>query len=227
MTDVFRAATGVWRRQALPVALWALAFWLFTYALLFVRSEMIDAVATPLFGPRRLGGTGAGALCFAAVLLWIRQAEHRLGGSRAAAILATVLPASLLVLGARAATDVFVAGEVRDLAYDVRWTFVWAAYFGLWVSAAMALKVHALRAEHRAAARPAAAVPSDVPAAAPAEAWGDVIDTLAAMMADLPEADRAAIARHLRLRAGYELAEDPLPDPRRALAHRLAERLHR
>lgn len=192
---------------------WALAFWLFSYALLSAMAQLIPT-APGLFNETRLIATGAGALCFALVLRWTRHAAERLEATRVAAILATILPASLFVLAARMVTDLLQYGEVRDLNRDLRWAMIWAGYFGLWVSAALAIQWERCRALQvkRAAAELAAAAFAAPAAAAPSipslDAWESAIDALAEELSTLPAATRSDLAQRLSDRAGYELADD-------------------
>lgn len=196
----------------LPVLRWTLAFWLFSYVLLSAMAQLFPT-APGLFNETRLVATGAGALCFALVLRWTRRAAERMEAARVAAILATILPASIFVLVARMVTDLLQYGEVRDLNRDLRWAMIWAGYFGLWVSAALAIQwercrtVQAKRSTERVAdaiATPAAAAPP----APSLEAWESAIDALAEELSALPAATRNELAKRLSDRAGYELADD-------------------
>ena len=194
----------------LSILRWSLAFWLFSYCLTSTIAGLIPT-APGLFNETRLIATGVGALCFALVLVWTRQAAERLEATRVAAILTTILPASLFVLAARVVTDMLQYGEVRDLNRDVRWAMIWAGYFGLWVSAALAIQCERCRKLElrRAIAAPAAlAVPTTIAEPASAEAWESVLGTIADELAALPAASRRALAGRLSERAGYELADD-------------------
>jgi len=195
---------------AIPILRWALAFWLFSYALTSTIAGLIPT-APGLFNETRLIATGAGALSFALVLRWTRHAAERLEATRVAAILTTILPASLFVLAARVVTDMLQYGEVRDLNRDVRWAMIWAGYFGLWVSAALAIQWERCRKLElrRAVAAPAElAAPVAIAEPLPAEAWADALDMLADELAALPAASRRELAQRLSERAGYELADD-------------------
>lgn len=198
---------------SMSVIAWAAAFWLFTYALLSVRAELLSSQAAGL-SPQRFVGTVVGAFCFGLVLHWIRRAEHRIGGSRAAAVLATILPASLFVLAARLGADVLFAGQVRDFSNDLRWILVWAGYFGLWISAAMAVQNQPARVRHRKfppTFAPSAVPPLEArprPQAGLVGAWEGLIEMAAQEMAALPAQHREELVQRLTERAGYELADD-------------------
>ncbi len=199
------------RAPTVPILRWALAFWLFSYFLLSAFAGLIPT-APGLFNETRLVATGAGALCFALVLRWTRHAAERLETKRVAAILTTILPASLFVLTARVVTDMLQYGEVRDLNRDVRWAMIWAGYFGLWVSAALAMQWERCRAaqSRRAAAAQAAALPVAAPIVepVPVQAWEEALEAIADELAALPAANRRELAERLSERAGYELADD-------------------
>jgi len=111
-------------------------------------------------------------------------------------------------------TDLLQYGEVRDLNRDLRWAMIWAGYFGLWVSAALAIQWERCRPAQlkRCAverAQTLAAAPAvDAPAAPSLEAWESAIDALVKEMSTLPGATRSELAQRLSDRAGYELADD-------------------
>jgi hypothetical protein len=205
------------RSPQIPIAGWTFAFWLFNYVLQSALAGL-SPTAPGLLSESRLVATAAGALCFGLVLHWIRTVEHRLGASLVAVILSTILPASLFVLAARLVNDVLVYGEVRDINRDLRFAMTWAGYFGLWVSAALALQWERCRAvqvrrdavaQARAAAETVVVAPVvAAQAASSLEAWESAIDALADELSMLPVAARSDLAKRLSERAGYELADD-------------------
>lgn len=212
MSPSITAAPHSDQPRRLSILRWTLAFWLFSYALLSAMAQLFPT-APGLFNETRLIATGAGALCFALVLTWTRHAAERLEAKGVAAILATILPASLFVLAARMVTDLLQYGEVRDLSRDVRWAMTWAGYFGLWVSAALAIQWERCRAAQtrRIAAQADDVIVAPTLAASPAlspEAWESAIELLADELSALPAATRSDLAQRLAHRAGYELADD-------------------
>lgn len=213
----------------------ALLFWLFTFAALSVWTEMLLGDRFVLFTTRRLLATTAGAIVYAIALAWIR-AGSRNGRLNPASIVAAVLPASLLVLGARLAIDRLFYDMPLPFETNFKWVLVWAGYFGMWVSGSLALQLHPRRASPAAScaraevsAKPAARA-RGLASAEPA-AWDWIVDACAAELAAVPNADRAAIAQRLIARAGYELADpvsDRAGDEQRArldLARRIAARI--
>jgi hypothetical protein len=215
--------------RPLQVLLFAALFWLFTYALLSVRAQLLLGDGFSLASARRLLATTAGAATYWAVLGWMRaRPEGR--APNPAAIVATILPASILVLAARLAVDRLWYETPLPLEANLRWVMAWSGYFGLWVSASLAFRMHrAPRAATAPTASALAARPAPSAPSAPADpaAWEWLVDACAAELAASPPADRAALAARLVARAGYERADDlgGLHNARVALAARLAARL--
>ena len=222
------------RAPALRLLLLSALFWLFTYALLSVRAQMLLGDGFDLVSARRLLGTTAGAFAYWAVLGWIRTGR---GGRpvNPAAILATILPATIFVLAACLAVEHLWYESPLPLQATLRWVMAWSGYFGLWVSATLAFHIH--RAGRTAESAPAPAParasafarPEPAGRSAPAEpaAWDWLIEACAAELATLPAPDRGALAARLVARAGYERADDPdgEANARVELAGRLAARL--
>lgn len=210
MSPSITAALSTEPPRQLSVLRWALAFWLFSYVLLSAMAQLFPT-GSGFFNDTRLIATATGALCFAVVLRWTRHIAEGLEATRVAAILTTILPASLFVLGARLVTDLLQYGEVRDLNRDVRWAMIWAGYFGLWVSAALAIQWERCRkVEFWRSADVAieTAMPAAIAARTPVEAWEDALEMIADELSALPAASRSDLARRLNERAGYELADD-------------------
>lgn len=221
------ASSGV----LVPAILVAL-FWLFTYAVLSYRTQLLVGDAFLLFTVRRTVATTVGAIIYGAIL-WRIMAPGSRWLERPAAAIATILPASLLVLTVRLAIEA-VYSDPLPLGENVRWVIVWASYYGLWVSSALAL-LPRMRARNSDVAeaflRAPAIIAADTAPNSP-EAWAWLIDALAEEAAQRPAAERALLIDRLRARAGYELA-DSLDgttlghNERIALVERLAERLSR
>lgn len=211
-------------------------FWLFTYALLSWRTVMVVGDAFQLISARRLIGTTAGALVYWVVMEWMQVRRHR---ANPLALLLAILPATLVVLVARLAFDQIYSDRPVSMDLHVRWVMAWAGYFGLWVSAFLAVAMHrdlgaALPGAAAGAApevSPWGAVVQTRPALpeAEAQAWEWAVDVLAQELAQHEAADRAELARRLVAAAGYEAAPGTEPDQahnaRILLAQRLAARL--
>ena len=225
------------RLPSANILLFAGLFWIFTFAALSVRTEMLLGDAFNLFTVRRVLGTTVGAIAFAFVLDCI-ACRARDNALNPASAIAAVLPASLIVLGARLAIDQLFYDLPLPLETNLKWVMVWAGYFGMWVSAALAFQMHRQIGRFEQAALPAAAAPAAASTAEKAAtldaaglmAWEWTADVLAAELSTLPEADRNLVAARLIARAGYETADDPLgvaseQQMRMALARRIAARL--
>ena len=215
----------------LPIIAFALLFWLFTYAFLSWRTEMLLGDGFSLFSIRRVLGTSAGAAIYGLVLCWIERPVAERTAARLLAIVATILPASIAVLAARLAVDRLFYESALPLAVNLRWVLAWSGYFGMWVSASLAFQMH----RSTLAQVPARAVAQHGPhapasAAAPGAAWEWLIDTAARELAAMPDADRAALADRLVASAGYHVAEGLDAEAQNArvdLAWQIAARLAR
>ncbi len=210
--------TALTRNQRRPdqwVPSWLLAamFWIFTYSLFAYRAHLRYGDEYLLFSPQRFTGTLVGAGLF-----WLVMSNLvRASGNKPAkpiAVIATILPASIVVLAARLVLGELVEGQVTELQANMRWVLVWSGYFGLWVSAALALHTAKLSRRCHEAASPVAARPvvrqQPVELADSSAEW--LIDELAAAMQAMPAARSEALLDRLQQRAGYEIAgaSDPL-----------------
>lgn len=219
---------GLHRRDhALPTWLLAALFWAFTYALFAYRAHLRYGDDYLLISPQRFGATLVGA-----GLYWLVMANLiRVSGKKPAApvaVIATILPASIVVLAARLLLEQFVDGQITQLQMNTRWVLVWSGYFGLWVSAALALHSSGLAktADTAAHARPVPALPvREQPELEITESSIDwVVDELASAMADMPAVQRDALLERLEHKAGYEIAD---PIERSAVQHNARIRLVR
>lgn len=216
----------------------AALFCLFTYALLSARAEMILGERFTLLSEKRVVATMLGAGIFLAVLHVFATSE-RLSLAKLAAVIAAILPASLAVLAARLLIDSFYYDQPLDLGDNLRWVILWAGYFGLWVSGALALKLHSLNEGNAALSKVLASDLTSLPllpvprphTVLPAEAdsWAWLVDAIGQEMSAVPPRERLAILESLILRAGYECADTLYGDgnvqaARAALVRRLAER---
>jgi hypothetical protein len=192
-------------------------FWLFTFALLSLRSGLVEAEAFELLAAPRFIAVTAGALIF-----WVVLRAQTAGADRRrlnpGLALATILPASLAVLGVRLLSDSYLAADPRPLDHDVRWVLVWAGYFGLWVSAAIAFRLHRGQVLAAAAGRSSPPLDSrDVDA---------LIDALALELVETNPCSKDPLHARLAVLHGYELADQADPDSvRRAARAELIDRL--
>ena len=209
MTQVQRG-----RDHSLPAWLIAAIFWIFTYSLFTYRANLRYGDEYLLVSAQRLGVTLIGAGLFWLVLSNL----IRVSGPKPAkpiAVIATILPASIVVLLARIVLGELVENQVTEFQRDMRWVLVWSGYFGLWISAALALHTAKLAKASATAKQPAAAPALMIPQRRPVEvsdasiAW--VIDELADSLASMPVTKRGAILDRLESRAGYEIAEEQNP----------------
>ena len=203
-----------WRGVPLPTWLLAAIFWIFTYSLFAYRAHLRYGEDYLLLSGQRFGCTLIGAGLF-----WFVMSNLiRVSGSKPAkpvAVIATILPASLVVLLARIVLGELVEGQPTELQSNMRWVLVWSGYFGLWVSAALALHTARLaKAAVDAEARSPACIPhatnrSAIAVSETSIQW--IIDELAESLAAMPAAKRTEILQKLQSRAGYEIAEDLNP----------------
>ena len=115
-------------------------FFAFTYALFTYRAQLRYGDAYDLVAAIRLYPTLIGAGLYWLVLTRLIDGTS-LKPSKAMAVLATILPASIIVLLARLILDELGASNPNGLAGDLRFVMVWGGYFGLWVSASFALRI--------------------------------------------------------------------------------------
>jgi hypothetical protein len=199
------ASAGI---ERIPAWLLAALFWAFTFSLFAYRASGQFA-DFEFFSVQRIGVTLVGAVIFG----WVVSSLIRASGpekSKPLAVLATILPASIAVLAARLLLDITAEDGITNFQEDMRWVLVWAGYFGLWVSAALAL--HVSRLGTSAGSAPAAPVTVRAKrdrSFASSLAAGQTIEEIAAMLASLPAEVRAEVIRRVDSRQPYEAA-DPL-----------------
>jgi len=185
-----------------------LLFWAFTYGLFTYRANLRYGDAYELVSTIRLVSTGVGAGLYWLVLSqMIDGARDRPG--KPLAVLATILPASIVVLLARLALDQMGATNPNGPAGDLRFVLVWGGYFGLWVSASFALRVmprHNLASE-------LAVDPHRSHASGPARthagmiARSEILERMALEIATLPPAERRMLLASFTVRSSYETAD--------------------
>lgn len=111
--------------------LYALAFWVFAY-LLFSYSRSLRADLPPAYiSLMRLVITGTGALLFRLVIGFMSAGE----GRRHVLLIgmALVVPAAGLILALRLLLEGWIGTEMLIVADHIRWTIIWAGYFGVWI----------------------------------------------------------------------------------------------
>lgn len=186
--------------------LWlALLFWAFTYALFAYRAQLRYGDAYELMSTIRLVSTGIGAGLYWLVLSRLIDGTRDLPG-KPLAILATILPASIIVLLARVLLDHWGATNPNGFAGDLRFVMVWGGYFGLWVSASFALRVIP-RVNFRSdllAARNFGAPGQSAKAMFRAE----VLERLALEIASLPASERKVLMESFAAPTRYETADE-------------------
>lgn len=189
----------------------ALIFWAFTYALFTYRANLRYGDAYELFSTVRLVPTIIGA-----GLYWLVLSKLIDGGrdrpGKPIAVVATMLPASIVVLLARVVLDQLGVNNPNGFAGDLRFVMVWGGYFGLWVSASFLLRTmpggivedrHGFpsavqrRAEWRAATAQVSASEQINP-----------VDRLAVEIAGLAELDRRALLERFAMPGDYETADE-------------------
>ncbi len=186
-----------------------LIFWAFTYALFTYRAQLRYGDAYELTETLRLVSTAVGAGLYWVVLSRLIDGTRDRPG-KPLAVLATILPASIVVLLARLLLDQMGATNPNGWPGDLRFVLVWGGYFGLWVSASFALRVlprlnfgaeaslHRLRAKHSVVARPHEN----------AMFRAEVLERLALEIASLPPKERRLLVESFADPAGYEMADE-------------------
>lgn len=187
----------------------ALAFWAFTYAIFTYRAQLRYGDAYVLTDTIRLVSTAVGACLYWLVLSRLIDGTRDRPG-KPLAVLATILPASIIVLLARLLIDQMGATNPNGWPGDLRFVLVWGGYFGLWVSASFALRVmprlnfgaeatlQRLQAKHSVSARQNAN----------AMFRAEVLERLALEIASLPPAERKILTESFAVPAGYETADE-------------------
>ena len=218
--------------QSRNTAVWLSLFWIFTYALLALRSQWLDDGTPPWVHDTRLVLVTIATGFFAWTLLSIRRSGA--DAVRPALLLFNIAAASVTIVVVRCAMDHGTPDDATTLDRHFRWTLVWAGYFALWIGAFIETRRRSAEAIDDAAPRARMVefveAPSVLNDAAAAQAWDWLGETLADEMLRQPEGSREAILRAVRRRAGYRIADDldggaALHNARVELAERLTSRL--
>jgi hypothetical protein len=187
----------------------ALVFWAFTYVLFTYRAQLRYGDAHEITDTIRLVSTAVGAGLYWLVLsLLIDGTRDRPG--KPLAVLATILPASIVVLLARLLLDQLGATNPNGFPGDLRFVLVWGGYFGLWVSASFALRViprlnfgadatlQRLQAKHGASARQSSN----------AMFRAEVLERIALEISSLPASERKILIESFEVPTAYETADE-------------------
>ena len=210
MTTILASPARRLDNALLQPARLAALFWIFTYSVLTARGMLSDG-GVDLLDPLRFVATSGGALIYWLVLHWIGRMARGVSQSSVLPILATILPASIAVLAIRLAADWMLSETPSPVEHSLRWVMVWAGYFGMWVSGALALRLQrAVPVKARAASAEAvalAACRTAQTASVEQDALDWLVDACADHLAAAPQTTKAALAAHLVASAGYDIAD--------------------
>lgn len=187
----------------------AVIFWAFTYALFTYRANLRYGDAYELISAVRLVPTLIGAALYWLVLSRLIDDTSRRAG-KPLAMLATIIPASIIVLLARVVLDRLGAANPNGFAGDLRFVMVWGGYFGLWVSASFALRV-VPRLNVRSMPGIGAVFqgsPAKKRGGSTALARAEKLERLALEIATLPSSERQALLDCFEARDRYETADE-------------------
>ncbi|MCL6699375.1 hypothetical protein LZ496_11360 [Sphingomonas sp. NSE70-1] len=184
-------------------------FWAFTYALFTYRAQLRYGDAYELVDTIRFVSTAVGAGLYWLVLSYLIDGTRDRPG-KPLAILATILPATIVVLLARVLLEQMGATNPNGFPGDLRFVMVWGGYFGLWVSASFALRVMprlnfgAEMGLQRFKAKRVTVASQNKNALFRAE----VLERLALEIASLPAAERRALVEEFTVPLSYETADE-------------------
>jgi len=190
----------------------AVIFWAFTYGLFTYRASLRYGDAYELVSIVRLVPTLIGAGLYWLVLVKLIDGT-RDRPRKPLAVLATILPASIIVLLARILLDELGANNPNGFAGDLRFVMVWGGYFGLWVSASFALRV-VPRLSFAGSLAEAASLPRHRAKKAVSSpkshsvVRAEMLERLALEVASLPAAERRALIEAFAIPRRYETADE-------------------
>ena len=187
----------------------ALLFWAFTYLLFTYRANLRYGDAYELISTIRMVPTMVGAGLYWLVLSRLIDGSRDRPG-KPLAVLATILPASIVVLTARILLDEMGANNPNGFAGDLRFVMVWGGYFGLWVSASFALRVIPRLGfiGERSANLVLPRLPAGHRSKANSVARAELLERLALEVATLPAAERRALLESFATPIRYETADE-------------------
>ena len=212
----------------------AASFWLFSYTFLALRKILSIEDLSVAISVQRVIAISLGAFAYWLVVRQIESSER----IRLWTLIGWVAIATMGMIVVRIGLSNLLADEPVPLGRSLRWTLTWSAYFGLWVTGAVA---YLAPPQPRAAAAPAAtpAFPAPVVASPPPTKAADadldelslLIEAIALEAAEFKGADRQALADRVLRFGGYEVAGDDdwsrSQSIRARFAWRLAMRLSR
>jgi hypothetical protein len=186
-----------------------LCFWAFTYAIFTYRAQLRYGDAYELTNAIRLISTGVGAGLYWLVLSRLIDGTRDRPG-KPLAVLATILPASILVLLARVIVEQMGAANPNGLPGDLRFVMVWGGYFGLWVSASFALRVMPrLNFGAETGLRRLKTKQTSTPRQGNNALFrAEVLERLALEIASLPAGERKALIEEFTVPLSYETADE-------------------
>ena len=184
----------------------ALAFWAFTYVLFTYRAFLRYGEAYEMMSTIRLVSTLIGAGLYWLVLSKLIDGTRNRPG-KPLAVVATILPASIVVLLARIVLDYVGAFNPNGLAGDMRFVLVWGGYFGLWVSASFVLRSD-FTAEPQRSTRLGLQTKQIAPPRKIQKTLtrADILERLAHDMADMQDAERRAMMECFTIPVRYEMS---------------------
>ena len=187
----------------------AAIFWAFTYALFTYRAQLRYGDAYEITDTIRFISTGVGAGLYWLVLSRLIDGTRDRPG-KPLAVLATILPASIVVLLARLIVEQMGAANPNGLPGDLRFVMVWGGYFGLWVSASFALRVMPRLnfGAETGLQRLQAKQPMTKRQNKNALFRAEVLERLALEIASLPAAERRALVEEFTVPLSYETADE-------------------
>lgn len=190
--------------------LWALVFLAFTYALFTYRAYLRFGDAYVEASTIRTLSIAVGAGLYWLVLSKLIDGTRDRPG-KPLAVVATILPASIVVLLARVILDQLGATNPNGFPGDLRFVMVWAGYFGLWVSITFLLRtMKSPEQQPTMSSRQPAAAPIAV--TEPASFRGiSPVQRLSLEIAGLAEADRRALIQEFTVPLSYETADELEP----------------
>lgn len=184
----------------------ALVFLVFTYALFTYRAYLRFGAAYEETSTIRLLSIAVGAGIYWLVLSKLIDGTRDRPG-KPLAVVATILPASIVVLLARVVLDQLGATNPNGFAGDLRFVMVWAGYFGLWVSVSFLLRT--MGSTENLASKPMQwQAPPIVVASAPARRRISPVERLSMEIASLGEADRKVLLQEFTVPPAYETADE-------------------
>lgn len=178
----------------------AVIFLAFTYALFTYRAYLRFGEGYQETSTIRLLSVAVGAGLYWLVLSKLIDGTRDRPG-RPLAVVATILPASIVVLLARIILDQFGATNPNGFAGDLRFVMVWAGYFGLWVSVSFLLRTMGGTATSATTMqRQAAPIAQRAPVSS--------VKRLSLEIAALGESERRALLQEFTVPLSYETADE-------------------